>query len=130
MMADRRSGRLARVTGRIAAWAVFSTLFSAGFCALSTASLAADPTSAVRPGDVDAARIIAADSEPGSWLTHGRTYDEQRFSPLTAVNTQSVSRLGLAWSYMTGSRRGLEGWRAPPWREWIDWAVASLWNGS
>ncbi|MFP8880888.1 MAG: PQQ-dependent dehydrogenase, methanol/ethanol family, partial [Myxococcota bacterium] len=73
-----------------------------------SAPSAADPTGEARTGNVDAARIIAADSEPGSWLTHGRTYDEQRFSPLTAINTESVSRLGLAWSYMTGTRRGLE----------------------
>jgi quinohemoprotein ethanol dehydrogenase len=31
---------------------------------------------------VDANRIIAADKEPGNWLAHGRTYSEQRFSPL------------------------------------------------
>ena len=36
------------------------------------------------PGDVDTARIVAADDEPGNWLTHGRTYSEQRYSPLRA----------------------------------------------
>ena len=28
---------------------------------------------------VDEARIRAADAEPGNWLAHGRSYDEQRF---------------------------------------------------
>ena len=42
-------------------------------------------------------RIVAADSEPGNWLSYGRTYDEQRFSPLTAVNDATVGGLGLAW---------------------------------
>jgi len=56
----------------------------------------------------DTPRIVAADSEPGSWLTHGRTYGEQRFSPLTGVNTDSVSRLGLAWTYELKTNRGAE----------------------
>ena len=40
------------------------------------------------PADVDGARILAADTEPGNWMTYGRTYNEQRFSPLDqAVET-------------------------------------------
>ena len=35
---------------------------------------------------VDGARIAAADSEPQNWLTHGRTYGEQRYSPLAQIN--------------------------------------------
>jgi alcohol dehydrogenase (cytochrome c)/quinohemoprotein ethanol dehydrogenase len=46
---------------------------------------------------VDAARLRAADREPGNWMSYGRTYDEQRFSPLTAIDAANVSRLGLAW---------------------------------
>jgi len=57
---------------------------------------------------VDGARIAAADSEPGNWLAHGRTYDEQRFSPLTKVNDTNVGNLGLAWSFATGTLRGLQ----------------------
>ena len=45
---------------------------------------------------VDGNRIINADSEPGNWLTHGRTYDEQRYSPLAQINAGNVSNLGLA----------------------------------
>ena len=59
-------------------------------------------------GRVDGARIIAADKEPGNWLTHGRTYDEQRFSPLKNINRDNVDRLGLAWEHSTDSVRGLE----------------------
>jgi len=51
------------------------------------------------PAAVDEARIAAADNEPGAWMTHGRTYGEQRFSPLTQVSTETVGDLGLAWSY-------------------------------
>ena len=32
-------------------------------------------------------------------MSYGRTYDEQRFSPLTAINTGNAARLGLAWYY-------------------------------
>ena len=41
-------------------------------------------TRAARTGAVDAARLRAADSEPGQWMSYGRTYDETRFSPLDA----------------------------------------------
>ncbi len=57
---------------------------------------------------IDGARIIGADQEPGNWLSYGRTYDEQRFSPLTDINDQNAGELGLAWSYDTGTIRGLE----------------------
>ncbi len=58
--------------------------------------------------NLDGARIAAADSEPGNWLAHGRTYDEQRFSPLTKVNDSNIKQLGLAWYWDTGTTRGLE----------------------
>ena len=51
-------------------------------------------------------RILAADTEPGSWLTHGRTYGEQRFSPLTRINGETVGKLGLAWTYEMKTNRG------------------------
>jgi quinohemoprotein ethanol dehydrogenase len=57
---------------------------------------------------VDGKRIAAADSEPQNWLTHGRTYGEQRFSPLQQVNAANVGTLGLAWAYPTATTRGLQ----------------------
>lgn len=47
--------------------------------------------------DVTTDRLINADLEPGSWLSHGRTYSEQRFSPLDEVNRDTINDLGLAW---------------------------------
>ena len=44
----------------------------------------------------------------GSWPQHGLNYAETRESPLKQINLQSVSDLGLAWSFDTGTRRGLE----------------------
>ncbi len=58
--------------------------------------------------DIDGSRIVNADSEPGNWMEHGRTYDEQRFSPLDQINDKTVGQLGLSWVYQTGTTRGLE----------------------
>jgi hypothetical protein len=41
-------------------------------------------------------------------IAYGRTYDEQRFSPLHQINEQNVSKLGLVWSREFGTARGLE----------------------
>jgi quinohemoprotein ethanol dehydrogenase len=59
-------------------------------------------------GLIDDARIVNADSEPGNWLAHGRTYEEQRFSPLAQINRGTVSDLGLAWYKDLGTNRALE----------------------
>ena len=66
------------------------------------------PFTAVQGRPVTAERIIAADQEPQNWLAHGRTYGEQRYSPLKQVNDGNVEKLGLAWSYATNSTRGLQ----------------------
>src|SRR5690606_7573920 len=34
---------------------------------------------------VDAARLAGADAEPGQWMSTGRTYGEQRYSPLAEI---------------------------------------------
>ncbi len=59
-------------------------------------------------GLIDEARINNADSEPGNWLAHGRTYEEQRFSPLTKVNKETVKDLGLTWFKDMNTNRALE----------------------
>jgi PQQ-dependent dehydrogenase (methanol/ethanol family) len=68
----------------------------------------AGPQTAATFAAVDGARIVAADTEPGNWLTHGRTYAEQRFSPLAQINPANVGELGLAWYYDLGTYRGVE----------------------
>jgi quinohemoprotein ethanol dehydrogenase len=57
---------------------------------------------------VDDAALVGAARAPDEWLTIGRDYAETRFSPLRSIDSTNVSRLGLAWSYDTGSLRGLE----------------------
>jgi PQQ-dependent dehydrogenase (methanol/ethanol family) len=63
---------------------------------------------AARPAMVDGARIRNADREPGQWLSHGRTYGEQRYSPLDAINEANVGRLGIAWYFDLDTKRGQE----------------------
>ena len=57
---------------------------------------------------ITAARIAAADVEPGNWLSHGRTYDEQRFSPLDEITNENAADLGLAWYFDVPTQRGME----------------------
>ncbi|NCU11935.1 MAG: PQQ-dependent dehydrogenase, methanol/ethanol family [Sphingomonadaceae bacterium] len=58
------------------------------------------------PGAVNAERIIKAD--PNEWLSYGRTYDEQRYSPLDQINQDTVKDLGLAWYADLDTSRGQE----------------------
>ncbi|HBG50381.1 MAG TPA: PQQ-dependent dehydrogenase, methanol/ethanol family, partial [Gammaproteobacteria bacterium] len=55
-----------------------------------------------------AERLVNAEEEPGNWMLHGRTYGEDRYSPLKQINDQTVANLGLAWAWETGTNRGLE----------------------
>lgn len=57
---------------------------------------------------VDQARLDNADSEPGNWMSYGRTYSEQRYSPLTQIDAGNVGTLGLGWVYETREGRGAE----------------------
>jgi quinohemoprotein ethanol dehydrogenase len=63
---------------------------------------------AKRATEVDDAALRAADGDSTDWLTYGRTYTEQRFSPLKEINDQTVGKLGLAWSYDLETLRGVE----------------------
>ena len=63
---------------------------------------------AATPARVDETRMLQADQEPGNWMSYGRTYSEQRFSPLRQINEQNVGQLGLAWYVDVDGRRGQE----------------------
>jgi quinohemoprotein ethanol dehydrogenase len=60
------------------------------------------------PPPVDSERLAAAASDPTQWMTAGRTYAEERYSPLSAINAESIDKLGLAWSYEFDTSRGQE----------------------
>ena len=42
------------------------------------------------------------------WLSYGRDYQEQRFSPLTEINRDNIDELDLAWSFKFSTARGME----------------------
>jgi PQQ-dependent dehydrogenase (methanol/ethanol family) len=57
---------------------------------------------------VDENRIRNADAEPQNWLAHGRTWSEQRYSPLDQINESNVAELRLAWYVDLDTNRGQE----------------------
>ncbi len=42
-------------------------------------------------------------------MSYGRTWDEQRFSPLKQINDKNAGKLGLAWYADLNTFRGIEG---------------------
>ncbi len=57
---------------------------------------------------ITAEMLTGAGEDNANWITHGRTYSEQRFSPLDAISTDNVADLGLAWSADMDTARGQE----------------------
>jgi len=57
---------------------------------------------------ITAAMLTGADGDSDNWISHGRTYSEQRYSPLSAIDTQNVGELGLAWFADMDTARGQE----------------------
>jgi len=49
--------------------------------------------------DVDSERLRAANApeNAGQWMSYGRDYSEQRYSPLAQITPDTISELGLAW---------------------------------
>jgi quinohemoprotein ethanol dehydrogenase len=72
------------------------------------APLSATPISDSKDTQVNATRIVNADKTPEEWLTHGRTYSEQRFSPLQQINAKNIAELSLAWFAELPTKRGIE----------------------
>jgi len=87
--------------------AILALLIVAG-CGSKPKSPATAQESAT-PANVDASRSTNADQQPGNWMSYGRTYSEQRFSPLKQINDQNVGQLALAWYVDLDTRRGQEG---------------------
>ena len=75
---------------------------------LLTSLAAISPAPAAGASPVDGKALLGAADNRSEWLTHGRTYDEQRFSPLEQINTSNVKTLGLAWYADLDTARGQE----------------------
>ncbi|MBW2414264.1 MAG: PQQ-dependent dehydrogenase, methanol/ethanol family, partial [Deltaproteobacteria bacterium] len=74
----------------------------------STATPVAVPVATTGAQAVDDRRLEHAPAERTNWLTHGRTYSEQRFSPLDSINAGNVDGLIQTWGFSTGMKRGHE----------------------
>jgi alcohol dehydrogenase (cytochrome c)/quinohemoprotein ethanol dehydrogenase len=85
--------------------AACAALALAGCKQASTGGAVSQASAAPTTGVTDA-MIAAADGS--EWLTYGRDYAEQRFSPLTQVSDKTVGQLGLAWSADLDTARGQE----------------------
>lgn len=57
---------------------------------------------------VDLDRLVNADNTPEDWLSVGRNYSEDRFSPLAQITKQNIDSLGLAWTLNLGTTKGFE----------------------
>jgi alcohol dehydrogenase (cytochrome c)/quinohemoprotein ethanol dehydrogenase len=75
-------------------WSISALIVLAAGCGGEPPKPATPPAASV-----DEARLTAADTDSANWMSYGRTYDEQRFSPLKDINATSVAQLGLAWHY-------------------------------
>jgi alcohol dehydrogenase (cytochrome c) len=69
---------------------------------VAVAALTAIATSIAVPVIADEFKPVTRDQllnpPPGDWLMFNRTYDEQRYSPLTEINKGNVANLRMAWS--------------------------------
>ena len=87
-------------------YAVFVLLFLISACSVP------EPTSeeAIRLATmaVDDARLENAVDDVGNWLSYGQTYAEDRFSRLDQISKSNIANLGMAWTYDTGMRGGME----------------------
>src|SRR5437660_7277828 len=73
---------------------------------LATSALAI--VSSAFAADVTPERLLNPDREPQNWLMNHRTYDGQRFSPLTRINRDNVESLKLAYAVPLGGAAGNE----------------------
>src|SRR5262249_23814984 len=64
--------------------------------------------------DVTPQRLLNPNSEPQNWLMNHRSYDGQRFSPLTRINKGNVKNLKLAYAVPLGGGAGMEVIHATP----------------
>ena len=83
------------------------TALVAGLMALSLGSCGESYDPAAN-GGIDGARLLNAQADGANWISYGRNYEEQRFSPLAQISTENVGKLGLEWSADMDTARGQE----------------------
>jgi quinohemoprotein ethanol dehydrogenase len=93
-------GRAGSRKARAAVWIVLAAgaMLALGGC---------QPSGGAKPaGAVTTERLVAAGADGANWMSYGRTYDEQRESPLTKINPENIKSLGLAWYAEFDTNRG------------------------
>ncbi len=95
---------------RTSIWRAVSILCLSASALAGCQKPAEPPTAAPPPpaGQIDAARLAGAANEPDQWLTTGRDGNGSYYSPLKDIDAGNVGKLGFAWEYKLGTRRGLE----------------------
>jgi quinohemoprotein ethanol dehydrogenase len=83
--------------------------FRLGVVAVCAALVLAGCKDGASEGSIDADRLINASADTANWITYGRDYAEQRYSPLDQISTSSIKDLGLAWFADLDTARGQEG---------------------
>jgi alcohol dehydrogenase (cytochrome c) len=78
---------------------------------MSTMSFAARPAVAA---EVTSERLLNPDKEPQNWLMNHRTYDGQRFSPLSRIDKANVRGLKIAYAVPLAGAAGNEYSEATP----------------
>ena len=79
-----------------------TSIVLAGAVLVATASVG-------RTAAAQEASLETMSENANQWVMTGRTYDLQRYSPLTQINATNVAHLHAAWSFSTGTLRGHEG---------------------
>eukprot|EP01035_Chromulina_nebulosa_P004996 gene4996-6780_t len=93
-------------TGRPGAALMTSTMLALALAACHATDPSGPAAATLAKSGVTDTAIAAPES--GEWLSYGRDYSEQRFSPLTQISSDSVGQLGLAWSADLETARGQE----------------------
>ena len=84
-------------------------LLTAACALLAACGQAPELEAPVRAQNVDTAHIGLFEQDAGAWLSNGRTYGEQRYSPLDRINARNIAMLGLAWEAdLQSPRFGIE----------------------
>lgn len=58
--------------------------------------------------NVSDAMMLTAQTDDSNWLLHGRTYDNQRYSPLHQITTENIKSLNLVALVQTGMTASFE----------------------
>ncbi len=53
-------------------------------------------------GGIDDDRLLHAGDDRANWLSYGRDYTNQRYSPLTEINRDNINTLAPTWVYRNG----------------------------